>query len=516
MLGSTIHRAIFLIVVGGIAVGLPLNKIVLSIGGILLSLNWLLEGDFNSKWRLFKSNKLAWLFLGLFFLHLFGLIWSDDMDYGLHDIKIKLPLLFFPIILSTTRALSNSERNWIFGLFLGAVLVTSLINWIFFVHDGLDDNLEVRYLSLFTSHIRYALLVVFALCISIYLALQSNKIIGVLLISCSIWLIYYTLFAQVLSGILALIFVAIVVVFWMGMKKLRGLKRAGLFVGLVLGLAVGSVWFIQNITPPKKEIMVRDNLEYTTPSGNTYTHVLENNLTENGYYVYYYLCMDELEKEWNKVSNIQFSENDANGNSISGTLVRYMTSKGLRKDSADFSQLTQRDIYFVEQGVASVVYTYGGVKSRLASLGLEFQKYLDGGDPNGSTVLERLEYWNTGLEIIQENFWIGVGTGDVQQSFNEKYESNNSRLLPENRVRTHQQFMTFWIAFGIGGFILFLIFHFWFIIVKWQQNELIPFLFMIIVLASYLTEDTLETQVGVTFFAFFAGLFIHQNTLKEK
>jgi len=512
MFGSTVHRAIFLVAIGGIAVGLPLNKIVLSIGGLLVSANWLLEGGFSAKWELFKSNRLAQLLLALFFIHVFGLLWSSDINYGLHDIKIKLPLLFFPIILSTTRALDDIERKWILSLFLGTVVITSLINWIVFVHDGLDDDMELRNLSLFTSHIRYSLLVVFALCISMYFAFRLNNFWRIILLFTTVWLVYYTLFSQVLAGILALVFVTIGTVFWIGIKRLKGVWRMTLFIGLLLTISVGTIWFTSNITPSKKEKIVRENLEYTTPSGNTYTHILESDLTENGYYVFYYLCMDELESEWNKVSEIDFSESDKKGNPISGTLVRYMTSKGLRKDSADFTQLSEKDIYYVEQGIASVVYTYGGIKSRLASLGLEFQKYTDGGDPNGSTVMERLEYWNTGVEIIRDNFWFGVGTGDVQQAFNQKYESNNSRLLPENRVRTHQQFMTFWIAFGIGGFLLFLIFHVGFMVSKWRQNDLIPFLFILILLISYLTEDTLETQTGVTFMAFFASLFLHKKS----
>ncbi len=515
MFGSTVHRAIFLIAIGGIAAGLPLNKIVLSLGGMLVSLNWLLEGGFSAKWELFKSNRLAQLLLALFAIHVLGLLWSEDLAYGFHDIKIKLPLLFFPIVLSTTRALNELERKWILSLFLGAVVVTSLINWAVFVHDGLDDDMEMRNMSLFTSHIRYSLLVVFALCISTYLAFRMRNFWRTILIVITFWLIYYTLFSQVLTGILALVSVLIGLVIWIGIKHLSGMWRISLFIVFLCALFVGATWFKTHITPPIKEKIVRENLEYRTPSGNAYSHDLENELTENGFYIFYYLCEDEIEVEWNKVSEIDYNEKDHRGNLVSGTLIRYMTSKGMRKDSADFSKLTDKDIYYVEQGIASVVYTHGGIKSRLAGLGLEFQKYAAGEDPNGSTVMERLEYWNTGLEIIGENFWFGVGTGDVQQAFNRKYEQNNSRLLPENRVRTHQQFMTFWIAFGIIGFMLFLIFHVGFLVLKWRQNDIIPFLFILIIVISYLTEDTLETQTGVTFMAFFASLFLHKKRVEQ-
>jgi hypothetical protein len=44
-----------------------------------------------------------------------------------------------------------------------------------------------------------------------------------------------------------------------------------------------------------------------------------------------------------------------------------------------------------------------------------------------------------------------------------------------------------------------------------QRKEFIGFAFIVIALGTFLIEDTLETQTGVTFFAFFYGLFLIQK-----
>jgi hypothetical protein len=511
MFGSKTHRLLFVVALCCIAIGLPLNKIVLSLAGMLLSLNWILEADFQTKWLRIKQNKLALLLLSFFLFHILGLAWSDDIAYGFHDIKIKLPLLFLPLVISSSQPLSRKELNSVLYFFLGALFVTSLINFSVFTHDGLDDDLELRNMSLFTSHIRYALLIVFGFCIAGYYAYKNTGIkrFGLLLVC--LWFVYYTFYAEVLSGVLALLcclfFVSIWWVFKYTKRKIKYVAGFGLFA-LLIGVVFVVFHFLQ---PIEKEKLDFTNLTYTTPSGNTYTHILENDLMENGHYVYFYLCYKELEEEWNKVSLIPYSGKDAKGNSIAGTLIRYMTSKGLRKDGTHFQQLTTKDIYYIEQGVASVVYLESGIEARLAELSLEYRKFKDNADPNGSTVLQRLEYWKTGRQIIRDNFWFGVGTGDVQQTFDVYYSHYNSRLVPENRFRTHQQFMTNWIAFGVFGFCLFIGLHIYFGWTQWKKSDLIPFLFLVIILCSYLTEDTLETQVGVTFVAFFLSVFSNIN-----
>lgn len=514
MTRAQLHRYVWLASLAGIAVGLPYSKVILSISGLLLAVNWLLEGQFTAKWHRFQSARWAQLWVAVFVLHLIGLIWTTDFGYASNDIRTKLPLILLPVVMGSSLPLTRNEWKLLITLFILAVFTSSLYNWISFVHDGLEDDMELRNLSVFVSHIRFALMVVIALILTVSVLPKLPRWQQVLGITLSLWFIYYTWFSQVLSGYVSFGLVLLAATIWWLVSQTSGKKRllAGSLISLLGISLIGYIGW--NLRPPVQQQIDESTLEWRTALGNVYTHEHKNGLTENGYYIYSYLCMDEIKKEWNKVSAIDFDGTNANGDPIYGTLIRYMTSKGLRKDSADFQQLTAQDIHYVEQGIASIVYLRGGMRGRLARLAMDIQKFKEGGDPNGHTALERLEYWRAGIHLIQQNFWFGTGTGDIQQAFQQHYEQIDSKLSPQNRSRTHNQFMTIWITFGVFGLLLFV----------WSQlhsgwtfmrnNQLSALLIWIVLVASYFTEDTLETQTGVSLVLFFISI-LHNSPEKQ-
>ncbi len=140
--------------------------------------------------------------------------------------------------------------------------------------------------------------------------------------------------------------------------------------------------------------------------------------TENGHYTIQYLCWKELKNEWNKRSKIPYDSNDLKGNSISSTMIRYLTSKGLRKDSGGVWALTQNDIDAIELGIPN--YRFNSLSSmnyRLYQVFWEIRDYRSGGDVNGHSVTMRLQYWNTAITLIKRHPIIGVGTGNVRKAF---------------------------------------------------------------------------------------------------
>ena len=63
-----------------------------------------------------------------------------------------------------------------------------------------------------------------------------------------------------------------------------------------------------------------------------------------------------MRNEWNKISNLDYDGRDKMGNKIKYTIIRYLTSKGLRKDSAGIAKLTTEDIHLIEEGKANYIY----------------------------------------------------------------------------------------------------------------------------------------------------------------
>ncbi|MCX8486517.1 MAG: hypothetical protein ORN53_04965, partial [Crocinitomicaceae bacterium] len=79
--------------------------------GLLLGvLNLLLEGNFNSYYQRLRENPLVLFILAFYSLHLFGLLWTTNLDYGMDDIRKKTSLLLIPIIVGAHSILS--PKRW--------------------------------------------------------------------------------------------------------------------------------------------------------------------------------------------------------------------------------------------------------------------------------------------------------------------------------------------------------------------------------------------------------------------
>jgi O-antigen ligase len=153
-----------------------------------------------------------------------------------------------------------------------------------------------------------------------------------------------------------------------------------------------------------------------------------------------------------------------------------------------------------------------GLNKRLDRIFFEWSNYRAGGDPNGHSVLQRWEFWKTGWGIAKSNVLFGVGTGDVKSAFRQAYIDNESPLQPQFRLRAHNQYLTMWITYGIVGLVLFLLILAWPLFHGYGRDANY-IMFFILAALSFLTEDTLESQAGVMFFAFFYALFTTERSL---
>ena len=177
------------------------------------------------------------------------------------------------------------------------------------------------------------------------------------------------------------------------------------------------------------------------------------------------------------------------------------------------NKLTPFDVHNIENGIASVELLKSGIMARLNGIKYQFNNNFD---PNGHSILQRLEYWKTALKIIRKNWIIGTGTGDVQLAFDQQYEKDNSILLKKNRLRAHNMYLTIWLTFGISGLIVFVGFLYSFIRINIKNKELIAILFFFVMIATFLIEDTIETQMGVSIISLFSGLFMSKIESQEK
>jgi len=497
------HYYLHLTALSLLMVGLPLSNVVMSIGTIWIIANWIIEGDFNNKWESFKTNKLLIAISFLFFWLSLSLAWSTDLKYGTKDLVNKLPFIVIPLVVGTREPLKRKNYTFLLYLFLISLTITTIINYFQYKNNQLTD---IRQMSMFVSHIRLGMMLCLAFFLAFYEVIKKRMNV-VIALPILIWLLYYLYFSQVLIA-----YLIFAVLFYVSVIYFIKPKKIKLFV--VFSTLVFFIIFAFNINQTIKSfhqpVQINfDTLNVYTANGNQYLHDSNSNLKENGKLVWIYVCEKELREEWNKKSEKSF---DANDKEVFGTLVRYMTSKNLRKDALGFSKLTKEDIKKIEKGITN---TNQGISSKLNKVYIDLYTLTDHGDPNGHSFYQRIEHFKTGLQILHNNWLFGVGVGDVQQAFDKQYDVDQSKLLLKNRHRAHNQVLTLWLSTGIIGLLLILYILFYPFVAKPITYPLL--MIMLTLIIGFLTQDLIESQAGVTLFSVFysLGVFSFPNK-KEK
>ncbi len=478
---------------------------------------WLIDGNLKEKVKNFFSNKIALLLSSVYFLHVLGLIYTSDFEYAFKDLRIKLPLLLLPLLFSTAPKFSKNQFENVLLASIGGVTISTLISLFIFLGIIKREIIDIRDISIFISHIRLVLLCCLSIFISIYLIYSNGTEkpfwYSMLLIIVSAWLIAFIVLVESLTG--AAIILTGLIIFSIWIAFVKGSLPVRFLVVMALILIPFSLFlYIDSINRSFKNPEKIDyaNLEKYTPSGNEYYHYRNLEDFENGFPIWTYQCEIEMKAEWNKRSELDYSGNDRKNQELRFTLMRFLSSKGLRKDSAAVWALSNSEIHSIENGIANVNYQQrSSITARIHQSLWEIHHRKIQKNPSGHSVTQRFEYWEAAKGIIERHALIGVGTGDVPNAFTMQYEIMNSKLETKWRLRSHNQYLSMAVAFGIPGLIWFLFSLVMPLINQIRKRDLLYCAFALVSIISMFTEDTLETQAGVTFFALFTSLFLFIN-----
>ncbi len=494
-----------------LAVSLPLYPLLMSISLLTLTGNWILEGNFKQKFNLFLSNKIALILSSLFLLHIIGLAYTSDFDYAFKDIRIKSPLLALPLIVATAIPFSRKMLLWILHAFILSVFVTSIICFAVYLSGKYVD---IRDNSIFISHIRFSLMICLAFFYCLYwLFLKKEDLLIRFRFTYLIIAIWFLVFLFVLESFTGISIMLLVSVFYLVRYLLFVKKRLIKVLVIIIIVAIPLVVF-ENCRSVYHEIYCDNPSEkvdfsQTTLLGNKYTHDTLDRQTENCKYVMRYISEFEMSEAWNKRSNLNYHFKDNKGQYIRFTIMRFLTSKGYHKDAEGVNKLTAEEVKSIENGIANCnLAQLKGVKARIYELMWEFKNFYETGNPNAHSMMLRILFWDASLEIIKENFLFGVGTGDMNIAFESQYSKTNSPLDKEWRLRSHNQYLSITVGFGVIGFIWFMIVLFYPFFKNKKWNDYYYLSFFIIILLSMITEDTIESQPGLIFYAYFSSLLL--------
>ena len=453
-----------------LVVGVVCSKFLMSLGLLFGGIGFLLERDFKNYWQQLKANRLFWFLVAFYLLHFVGLIWSKNLDYGLNDIRVKFSLFAIALIVCTRPPFTKVQLTIFYQIFVLSLFLTSLVNFVAFqFFQDKIQYIDIRDLSLVGSHIRFGILIALGVLANYFLWNLQPKLRWFWLFS-TLWFVFYTYFSQVLSGVMSLAVVVFVLLLW----ELYQRRKWSIIIGTLLLFGVVKIGLIVYLGKPINQ---------------------KSAFQEN--YV-------SLKQEWNKRAKIPYDSLDLRKQELKFTLERYLISRNLPVRGDGVAKLLVSDIQNIEKGYADINETKSGLMARL--YGLRFQIH-HSQNPSGHSLLERLEYWKTALEIIKENPIIGVGTGDVNDQFLSKYDELKSPLTEERRLRAHNSYLTETITFGILGLVFFISWLLYFLYQQFKFQQLFGVVFMLVAIATFLIEDTLETQMGVTFFALFYAVF---------
>lgn len=507
---STIAHYFYMSGLAILIASLPLSKFTMSISQMMLGVAWLLMGNYRSRIHSFFKNKIALAIASIYLMHLLGLIYTSDFTYAIKDLRVKFPLLIIPFMFASFPKLKKEETRALIYIFTAATTVATGISFFRFITNSVEDY---RDLSPFISHIRFSLLVCLAAFLIFYQAWnESKKTIQYGSFLLAIWLTYMLFVLQSATSLIIFFATAFIIVFYLGLIRVKWVIQVIALVSIA-GPALFGVYYIvttfNNFTKiPEYDI---HKLEKYTPSGNRYKHDTTSYWIENGRHGGLYQCEAELKREWNKRSHIQFDSLDANGQIIRYTLIRYLTSLNLRKDSTGVATLTKDDIKNIEEGLANHDYlTDNRLKTAINQIALGYYQYLWKKDTRGSSLMQRIELWKTSIQLIEKNPWLGTGTGDLPNEFAKQLRQNKSGLTGLG-LRSHNQFLSITTALGIIGLIWFIAVLVFILVYRKRWLDFRVLISYCIIVFSMFNEDTIETQAGVTFFCFFLSFFLILN-----
>ena len=503
---AKVHSTIYLIGLVIMAFFMPLSLFVTNATIIMIIVNWFVEGDFASKLKRIWDNKGILVFCSIFIVHLVWLINTLNFDYALNDLRVKLPLFAMPLALGGSRPLSDEKRNAVLASFVAGVFVATCIG---FVASLSGDGGNFRKLSLFVSSIRMSLMICFSIFILLYFMAKkvffTKKTIWIAVLLC-LWLVFFMSMIQSITGFVSFFVVLEAILLWLAVKSDKKLyRRIGLTFSIVIPLTLAgfAIYAISDFYHPTGS---NEKLEATS-NGTPYDNIVADGTIENGNIVWQNVSRQELEAAWAGRSTILLDSLDRKGQHIYPTLVRYMASLGLTKDAEGISKLSDEDVRNVENGETNYKFVKdGGLSCRIYVTIWEFDVYRKTGICNGHSVTQRVEYLKYGCMLIAKNFFFGTGEGDVNDEYQAIYEEDNCPLDKGNRNRAHNQFLTFFIAFGIFGFLICLFAWFFPVFSDWKSCSYYFLVFFIIATVSMFSDDTLETSTGAVFVSYFYSL----------
>ena len=121
---------------------------------VIICFLWLFSGNYKAKYNQIMSNKLMIASIVFYCLHVIGMLWTEDLQWGLHILhKMWYFLLLFPILFNIVQRKYISYYLSAFLLAIALTEIASYLVWFELVEPF--KNATVKNPTPFMSHISY-------------------------------------------------------------------------------------------------------------------------------------------------------------------------------------------------------------------------------------------------------------------------------------------------------------------------------------------------------------------------
>ncbi|MFK8102190.1 MAG: O-antigen ligase family protein [Saprospiraceae bacterium] len=127
----------------------------------------------------------------------------------------------------------------------------------------------------------------------------------------------------------------------------------------------------------------------------------------------------------------------------------------------------------------------------------------------------RLQIWKSAVEAISEKPMLGQGTTGGFPKMMEQYRLKNITIATEKKLNTHNQYLETALSLGLVGLLLLLLLLLLPLVMAWRQNQFIYAFLLAFFALAILTENILERQQGIIFYACFNSLLARHLTRRN-
>ena len=229
---------------------------------VIICLIWLFSGNYGSKYNQIISNKFILASIVFFSLHVIGLIWTEDLSWGLHIVhKMWYFLLLLPVLFTIVR---REHIKFYISAFLLAITFTEIASYlVWFEIIEPFKNATVRNPTPFMSHISYNPILAFAIYLVLHEIFFNKKITNLVFSLYSFFAISMSINMFITGGragqVMYFAMLAIIVFQFFNNQKIKSL----LLISVLIPGIFFSAYTTSDLFKQRVDIAVKNTISYS-------------------------------------------------------------------------------------------------------------------------------------------------------------------------------------------------------------------------------------------------------------